>query len=53
MLAINIISPPFTAPIGSPPRHITMQKSRGPGALTGCPATSRRWWYLPYAVVGL
>ena len=28
-----------------------MQESRGLGASTGCPATSRRWWYLPYAVV--
>ena len=41
------------APIVSPPHRITMQESRGVGALTGYPATSRRWWYLPSAVVAV
>ena len=40
------------APFVPPPHRITMQESRGLGALTGCPATSRRWWYLPYAEEG-
>ena len=35
------------------PHRITMQESRGLGALTGYPATSRRWWYLPSAVVAV
>ena len=35
------------------PTAITMQEWRGHGALTGCQATARRWWYLPYVVVGL
>ena len=39
------------APSVAPPLHITLRESRVPGAPTGCRATSRRWWYLPYAVV--
>ena len=41
------------APYVPPLHRITMQESRGLGALTSCPATSRRSWYLPYTVVGL
>ena len=31
---------------------VTIQESLVLCASTGCPATSRRWWYLPYALVG-
>ena len=32
---------------------VTIQESLVLCALTGCQATFRRWWYLPYALVGL
>ena len=34
-------------------RGVTLQESRVLGALTDCRATSRRRWYLPYALVGV
>ena len=34
-------------------RRVTLQESRVLDALTDCRATSRRRWYLPYALVGL
>ena len=36
----------------APSLGFTQQESRGHGAPTDCRATSRRRWYLPYAVVG-
>ena len=39
---------------GIPPSPgFTLQELRVLGASKGCRATSRRWWYLPYALVGL
>ena len=33
--------------------RVTLRESRDLGASTGYRATSQRWWYLPYALVGL
>ena len=41
------------APRTLPPHRFTIQESRVLDGLTGCPATSQIWWYLPYALVGL
>ena len=35
------------------PLRVTLRESRDLGASTGYLATSQRWWYLPYALVGL
>ena len=38
---------------GPQPIRVILRESRDLGASTGYRATSRRWWYLPYAVVDL